>query len=107
MDIIGILQARGLVSTITVEPYLGQGGAVPLYGPPVDVLAYVEVKRRKIRSPNGEEVVSGSTAYCRLATVGPPKSRATVAGVVGFVINRTDHDAGTAPLPSHAELHLT
>lgn len=106
-DITAILRSRGLVSTITVEPYEGQGGAVPLYGAPVVVEAYVERKRRVVRNPQAERVVSSSTAYCRLAVTAPPKSKVTVDGEVTYVINQGRNDGAGLPLPSHLELFLT
>lgn len=107
MDIIGILQGRGLVSTITIEPYLGDGGAGALYGPAVEVPAYVEWKRRKVRNALGKEVTSTGTAYGRLGITAPPESRITTDRGTAYVIGETVHDGAGLPVPSHVELHLT
>jgi hypothetical protein len=106
LDIIAVLARRGLVITITVEPYLGQGGAGPLYGPPVEVEAYVEARRRLVRD-TAERLVSSTTVYCRLSVVAPVKSRTTVRGQTGYVLSVLEHDGGRGRLPSHRELLLT
>lgn len=106
-DIIAILRARGLTSTVTIEPYEGQGGAGPRYGAPVEVEAFVDAKRRKVRNSLGEEVVSESTVYCALGTDAPEKSRVTAGGRVGYVIASKRHDGAGLPVPDHLEMGLT
>lgn len=105
-DIIAILRARGLVTTITIEPYAGQGGSGPTYGAPAAIEAYVEAARRRVTNTVGKQVLSSTTCYCRLGTDAPPDSRVTVGSTVTYVLSQTVHDGASAPLPSHVELHL-
>ncbi|MFJ5259090.1 hypothetical protein ACIQAC_01265 [Streptomyces sp. NPDC088387] len=93
---------------VTVEPYEGQGAAAPVYGAPVAVQCFLEEKTRLVRAPDGREVVSGATVYCRLDAVSaPPESRVTLpSGRQTTVIDQARHDGGGLPTPDHLEVSL-
>ena len=94
--------------TVTIEPFLGAGGAGPRYGPSVSVRCFVDEKRRRVRDTLGQEVVSEAAVYCPLATDAPPSSRVTLpSGRTGFVITASRRDGGGLPTPDHLELALT
>lgn len=93
---------------ITVEPYLGAGAYGPLYGPAVPVGCFLDENTHTVRSPNGTQVTSSSTALCALDTAAPALSRVTLAdGRTTTVINALRRDGGRLPVPSHLELQLT
>lgn len=97
-----------LVHQITVEPYLGDSGYGPRFGPAVVVRCFLDGQTRMVRSKTGTEITSSSTAYCPLATVAPPDSRVTLAdGRQTTVIAALDRDGAGLPLPSHLEVQLT
>lgn len=93
---------------VTVEPYLGDSGYGPQYGDPVSVRCFLEEKTRLVRAPDGREVTSSSTAYCRLDAVdAPPESRVTLpGGRQTTVIDQARHDGGGLPTPDHLEVSL-
>lgn len=92
---------------IIIEPYLGQGGNGPTYGPPVTVKCFRDDGRKLVRNAAGEQVVSESTCICPLATVAPPLSRVTVNGRTAYVITAKRRDGGGLPTPDHLEVALT
>ena len=92
--------------TATIEPYLGAGAHGPLYGPAVSVRCFADDKRRRVRNPSGDEVISETTLYCLLATSAPPGSRVTVNGRASTVINALRRDSGGLPTPDHLEVIL-
>lgn len=101
------IPGRLLRHRITVEPLLGTGTYGPVYGPAVTVRCFLDQATRMVRSPNGEQVASSSTAYCRLATVAPPGSRVTLrGGRITTVITRLERDGGGLPTPDHCEVQL-
>lgn len=93
---------------VTVEPYEGASAVGPLYGAPVVVPCFLEEKTRLVRAPDGREVTSSSTVYCRLDTVtAPPESRVTLpGGRQTTVIDQARHDGGGLPTPDHLEVSL-
>lgn len=92
---------------ITVEAYEGSGAYGPVYADAVTVRAFLDAKTRLVRSPDGDEVTSTSTAYCRLATVCPAKSRVTLPdGRATVVIAALERDGGGLPTPDHLEVQL-
>lgn len=93
---------------VTVEPYLGDNGYGPQYGDSVTVRCFLEEKTRLVRDPDGREVTSSSTVYCRLDAVdAPPESRVTLPdGRKTTVIDQARHDGGGLPLPDHLEVQL-
>lgn len=104
----GALPAFLLRHTVSVEPYLGQGGAGPRYGSAVPVRCFVDEARRKVRNLLGEEVVSEATAYCPLGTTAPEKSRVTLPSErVAYVIATKRRDGGGLATPDHLEVVLT
>lgn len=94
--------------TVTIEPFLGAGGAGPRYGTGVAVRCFVDDKRRRVRNQLGKEVVAEATVYCPLATDAPVESRVTLpSGRTGYVITASRRDGGGLPTPDHLELALT
>lgn len=93
---------------VTVEPYLGDGGYGPQWGDPVSVRCFLEEKTRLVRAPDGREVTSSSTFYCRLDAVdAPPESKVTLPGDrPTTVIQQARHDGGGLPTPDHLEVQL-
>ena len=63
---------------VTVEPYIGDGAYGPVYGPSTTVRAMVDEQTREVRAPDGEQVTSSSTVYCRPEVDAPPQSRVTL-----------------------------
>lgn len=103
----GALLPRTLRHTITIEPYLGDGGTGPLYGPPATTKCFLDAKVRMVRSMAGREVTSTSTAYCPLATVCPAESRVTLPdGRIALVIAALRRDGGGLPTPDHLEVQM-
>lgn len=100
----GLYQLAG--EDIEIEPYLGSGSFGDTHGPPVTVRAIVDEKRRMVRGPNGDQVVSETTVYCPLDTNAPTDSRVTVRGTQTTVISANRHDGGRLPVPSHMEVVL-
>lgn len=94
---------------VIVEPYLGQGGNGPTYGPAVTVRCFRDDARRRVRDGMGEQVVSETTVYCALSTVAPPLSRVTGLpnGRTAYVITAKSRDGGGMPTPDHLEVALT
>lgn len=94
--------------TVTVEPYEADSAYGPQYAAPVVVRCFLEEKTRLVRAPDGREVTSGTTFYCRLdAVTAPPESRVTLPdGRRTTVIDQTRHDGGGLPVPDHLEVQL-
>ncbi|MFD8027816.1 hypothetical protein ACFV3F_03500 [Streptomyces sp. NPDC059717] len=93
---------------VTVEPYEGDSGVGPLFGDEVTVRCFLEQKTRLVRAPDGREVTSGATFYCRLDAVSaPPESRVTLPdGRQTTVINQARNEGRGLPLPDHLEVQL-
>ena len=95
---------------ITVEPFEGDGPHGPVFGPPVEVRALLDAKRRLVRAANGAEVISETTLRMRLdhADQCRPGSRVHLPdGTVSTVITTARHDGRAMPVPSHLEVALT
>jgi hypothetical protein len=92
--------------TVTVEPYEGEGPFGPTYGAPVTVRAFVDDKRRLVRSPTGDEVTSETTFYAPLDTVCPVHSRVTVNGRQTVALASSRRDGGGLPTPDHLEVAM-
>src|SRR5690606_17992961 len=93
---------------ITIEAYEGESSTGPLYGPPVEVRAFVDEQTRTVRTPGGEETTSSSTAYAAPGTTAPPLSRVTLpSGRTTTVIASLTRDGGGLPTPDHVEIQLT
>ncbi|TCO64384.1 hypothetical protein [Actinocrispum wychmicini] len=68
-----------LPHAVAVRPYLGPGPYGDVFGDPVVVRrAFVEDRRRLVRSPDGEEVVSETTVRTRRNERIPLGSKVTV-----------------------------
>lgn len=91
---------------IQIEPYTGQGGNGPTYGPPVQVKCFRDDARKLVRNAQGEQVISSSTCYCPPGTVAPPLSRVTFDGRASYVIVTNSRDSAGMPTPDHVEVAL-
>ncbi|WP_457028105.1 hypothetical protein [Kitasatospora sp. P5_F3] len=92
---------------ISIEAYEGDSAYGPVYGPAAVVRCLLDQKTREVRSATGEQVISGSTAYCPPGTVAPPGSRVTLPdGRQTSVIATLDRSAPGLPTPDHVELQL-
>lgn len=70
-----------LRDTISVEPHAGQTGAgVATFGTAQTLRAHVEPKRRAVRTPDGDQVLTAAVAYLKPGPVIPPRSRVTWNG---------------------------
>lgn len=80
----------------------------PYFGPAVSVRCFLDAKVRLIRgAPEGDQLVSSSTAYAPLATVAPAESRVTLPdGRVTTVMQALRRDGGGLPTPDHLEIVL-
>jgi len=104
----GAIPAFLLRHQVTIEVLEGEGPFGPLYGPPVEARAFVDQRRRLVRSASGSEVVSETTVYLPPGTVCPPGSRVTLpSGAVSTVITTSVRDGGGLPTPDHVEAALT
>jgi hypothetical protein len=93
---------------VTVKPYLGDSAYGRQYGDPVPVRCWLEKKVRLVRAPDGREVTSSATFYCRLGVVeAPPESLVTLDdGRETTVIEQVTQAGGGLPLPDHLEVRL-
>ncbi len=105
------IPAHLLVHSASVEAYAGSGAYGPLFGAPVAVPCYAEVKRSLVRDQQGREVVSESTVYANRATTGPASfpvgSRVTVLGRTAEVIAVSMFDDAGITGSAHLEVALT
>lgn len=91
---------------VTIEPYLGAGGAGDVYGPAVTVRVIVDDKRKLVRNAQGDQVVSETTLFCPLDTDVPTDSRVILRGRETTVITAGRLDGQQLPVPSHLEVNL-
>lgn len=104
----GVIPGFLLRHRVTIEPYLGDSGYGPRYGPPAVVRAFVTEKIRTVRDERGEEVVASTTLYMLPGQECPPESRVTApSGRTASVITSDLHDGGGLPTPDHREVTLT
>jgi len=101
---VGAVPGYLLRHTAVIEPYLGAGAHGDLFGPPVTVKCFADDKRRRVRATSGEEVISSTTLYCRLAAVAPTGSRVQVNGRTTFVIEALRRHGGGLATPDHLEV---
>jgi hypothetical protein len=102
-----LIPAFLLKHKVWVEPFLGNTGNGPQYGPASEVRCFVEEKTRLVRDPGGDEVTSSSTFYARPTAVCPAKSRVTLpSGRKTTVIEAIRQDGGGLPTPDHLEVRL-
>jgi hypothetical protein len=92
---------------VTIEPFTGQGGNGPTYGPAVVVRCFRDDARKLVRNNMGEQVISSTTCFCPPGTVAPVLSRVTFDGRAAYVITTNSRDGGGLPSPDHVELALT
>lgn len=95
--------------SITIEPFLGQGGNGPTYGPAVTVKCFRDDARKLVRDGMGQQVVSEAQCVCPVGTVAPPLSRVTGLpnGRTAYVITDKLRSGGGMPTPDHVEVALT
>lgn len=89
---------------VTVHPKTGDGAYGPVYGPPVELSAFVVDKRRLVRDATGAEVVSETTFACALAADVPVGSLALVSGRATTVLAVSRGDGGGLATPDHLEV---
>ena len=92
--------------SVSVEPYKGSGAYGPQYGPAVNVKCFRDDRRQLVRAPNGDEVVSETTIYCRLTENIPAESRVTLSGRTTTVITVKERSGGGLATPDHLEVVL-
>lgn len=92
-----------------LEVYLGTDGfGNPAYDPTFTMVCFQDDKRRLVRGPTGDEVVSETTLYAQLGPSITVNSRVTLAdGRVARVLQVLARDGGDLPTPSHLEIILT
>lgn len=97
------------VHTVAVRTYRGAGALGAIYDPPVDLLCFVDDKRRLVRSGQGAEVVSETTVIAPTGTTNlTPESVVTLpSGREATVITVAVRDSGDLDLPDHVEAALT
>lgn len=97
-----------LVHQVVIEAYAGTtGNGVKQYAPPATVDCFVAAKRRLVRDPRGNQVVSETTVVARLDTIAPPESKVILPdGRTTTVITQSRADGGGLPTPDHVELAL-
>lgn len=92
---------------VTVEAWLGEGPYGPRYAEPVAARCFVDEQTRLVRSPDGDEVTSSSTAYCLPDLDCPAKSRVTLpSGRATTVITALRRDGAGLPTPDHLEVQM-
>lgn len=97
-----------LQHTVTIEALTGEGAYGPVYADPAAVRCFLDEQTRLVRSSNGEQVTSSSTAYARLDTTAPAGSRVTLPdGRQTTVIAALRRDGGAMVTPDHLEIQLT
>lgn len=93
--------------TVTVEPYLGDGGRGPLYGAPQSVPCYLEHKTRVARASDGREVTSTSQVFCDLGPAVTTESRVTLPdGRRPLVLQVAEFNTGGLVAVDHLEIYL-
>lgn len=103
------IPARYLVHTVTIEPYAGSGAYGDNYGAPVSVACMLDDKRQLVRAGDGQEVVSETTLYARLAHAAdfPPGSKVTLPSRKAIVIKTAERRDGGLGAWEHLEATLT
>jgi len=97
------------VHTVTVQTLTGSGGMGDTYAEPVDLLCFVDDKRKLVRSSSGEQVISETTIYAPAGTLSlTEESLVTLpSGRVATVITTAARDSGGLDLPDHVEAACT
>ena len=92
-----------------LETFEGTGAYGDVYSAPVDVVGWLEDKRKLVRNKDGQEVVSMSQFMCDNAHLDKftPDSRVTLPRREAFVIGVADFNSGDLDLPDHLEIDLT
>lgn len=80
-------------STVLIAPRTGQGTyGAPTFGADVAYPAHLSRRRRLVRAPNGQEVVSGQALYLGTAADIQPTARVTLStGDVGSTESHAIH----------------
>jgi hypothetical protein len=104
------IPTKFLVHTVDVDPYAGSGAYGDEYSPTVTgVQCFRDDKRKLVRSADGEQVVSETTLYMRLAHAAsfPPGSRVQLPHRVATVITCAERTDGGLGAWQHLEVTLT
>lgn len=102
----GALPRWVLTHTATVEPYEGQSGTGPVYGPAEVHRCLVDYRRELVRSGDGREVRSDAQLFLPAGTDVPPESRVTVDGWAATAVRVLNRDGGGLPTPDHVHVYL-
>lgn len=102
------LPAWWLRHTVVVEPYLGEGGTGPVYGPPVTVRCHLErstesQRRGSDRAPRTSTLCIAGIEHAELLTL---DARISDGGARVQVLSRAVHTAPGLPVPEHVELRF-
>jgi hypothetical protein len=91
---------------LVVEPYHGNSGNGPVYGPAITVPCHLVAKQSTKRQREGRAVDDASTAWCQLdaADLLTPEARVTYAGRLVEVVSVTRHELPRGPAPNHLEV---
>jgi hypothetical protein len=95
-----------LVHTATIRPKLGESSTGTLFGSTFTVDCLAEGKRRLVRGPSGDTVLSDLTLYTApgQADAIPVGSEVTALGRTSTVLVAIDHDSGGLGAPDHTEV---
>ena len=102
----GRLPTMMLGHTASIEPYRGETGTGPAYGPAATTPCFADDQRKMVRGPDRREVLSQTTLYLPLDTDCPVGSRVTVGGRTTTVLAALRRDGGGLPTPDHLEVNL-
>jgi len=107
------------VHTVTVKTRTGQNAIGDVWSDPVTVACFVNDTTHLVRGVTDEAVISQTTVYAPMQTALDDGTRVataslftndsivTVNGRDARLITVNANDAGTLPLPSYVEIHLT
>lgn len=100
------LPASLMPHTVQVRPYAGESSRGPVFGDTFTLQCMAQGKRRMVRDNDGAEKLSSLTLFCApgSADLVPPGSEVTWQGDTTTVVDATDHDAGSLPVPAHTEV---
>lgn len=97
------------IHTVSVETFEGTGAYGDVYSEPVEVVGWLEDRRKLVRDKDGQEVVSSSMFMCDNEHLDKftPDSRVTLPRRTASVIGVGDFNSGALELPDHLEIDLT
>jgi hypothetical protein len=93
-----------MVHTVTVEPYEGEKGSGPKYGPGAPIKCLITEVRKLVRDSTGKEVVSERGFICEPGEAIKPDDMATIRGRRTKVLAVGLVDGGGLPTPDNIEV---